>query len=291
MSPSAAGPGQRARFGGLAVRAALLPALLACCLFAAPAAAHYRPLATEDLGILEQGSQQFELGAEFRKNEAFPYSGLSGDFWQAGNIGIQVPVGPDAEVWLRGGLFEKLTVHGRAVAPGSATVRLVDGAAKATGDFSLGTKLRLRRKAPGAPGIGFQVAVELPNTPDESGLGTDQLSVLGVLILEQTVAGIDLFANAGLAVMDMPTQLRAQKDKRVYGVGFATPLGGNCRLLGEVAGLAGSDAPGLEDHCRARLAVQSSGPKWAWDAGVVAGLERPDGDWGVSVGLTQWFGK
>ncbi len=271
--------------------AACLLALLVCSALATPATAHYRPLATEDLDILPQGRQQLELGAECRKNETFPYSGLTGDFWQAGIIGVQVPVGPDAEVWLRGSLFEKLTVHGRAAAPGGGAVRLINGAAKATGDFSLGTKLRLRRKAPGAPGIGFQVSVELPNTPDESGLGIDQTSVSGVLILEQSLGGVDLFANAGLAVMDMPTRLRAQKDKRVYGVGFATGVGPGLRLLGEVAGLAGSDAPGLEDRCRARLALQSTGRAWSWDVGVLAGLERPDGDWGISAGITQWFGK
>ncbi len=257
-----------------------------------PAAARYRPLATEPLNnIPKKGEYRIDLGAEFRDSESFPFSGLKGELLRLGTMGYEIGLGPDAAFFVRGTAYQTLSIASRTAAPNSAALSFTGNDTDAVGDFTLGTTMRFRKTTSDTIGLGFQVAVKLPNTPNQSGLGNDETDVFGTLIAEKRAGKATVFANAGFAILGNPMTLNSQKDKKTFGLGVSVPVWDRYALLGEVNGRSGSSNPGTEDRAVARLALQQAKGDWRWDAVVSAGLKKVDSDWGISVGVTHDWGS
>ena len=81
-------------------RLACLFSLVLLC--AAGATAQQRPLLTEDVDIIPQGTLRIEAGIDFMQNAKFPLSGLTGDLTRVGVIGLSVGLAPNVEFQIEG---------------------------------------------------------------------------------------------------------------------------------------------------------------------------------------------
>ncbi|MBI4866512.1 MAG: hypothetical protein HY816_06145 [Candidatus Wallbacteria bacterium] len=275
----------------LQFRRALASLAASALLATAPAAAHIRMLGTENLEMLAEGQYQLELGAVLRGDESFPLSGLTGDYLQLGNISFEKALGKDAFFFVRGTPYQRLSIDRRAAAPNTPNLTFTGNTTDAVGNFTFGTKLRFSRTSAESAGFGFQFAVEMPNTPNETGLGNDETNFFGTFIGEIMAGDTTLFANLGLGILGIPSALSSQSDKILWGVGFVSPISNDLELIGDVSGRSGSENPGTEDRGTAHLGVRSTAGDWQWDVGVLHGIEAADADWGLTAGLTHRWGR
>ena len=110
---------------------------------AAPAWAQSRPLVTEDPETVPAGNILFEAGLDFLQDALFPVSGLSGDLWRIGTVGLSFGVSSIAEIQIDGGLRNRLAV--KLADPAAPLAGLLDFEGESTSDFEynvIGAKIR-----------------------------------------------------------------------------------------------------------------------------------------------------
>jgi hypothetical protein len=154
-------------------------------------------------------------------------------------------------------------------------------------DVALRTKWRFAAERGARPAFAARVAVMLPQTSFEYGLGPDTLRASLQLLVTRTWDGTALHLNAGIAVQDKPTELHAQADFLAYGVALAQRLGGPWELVAEVAGLGVGRAgePGADRRGEARLGIRRGQQRLRFDLALRRGFEAADGTWGLTAGL------
>src|SRR5262249_22208565 len=103
----------------LSVLRSLIGALTLLGLIFVPgrALAQQRPLATEDPEPIGAGRLLLEGGVDVAHNQEYPVSGLKGNLWRIPTIGISVGISSIAELQIDGGLYNKLTISERRMAP------------------------------------------------------------------------------------------------------------------------------------------------------------------------------
>ena len=190
-----------------------LPLALFC---AASARAQQRPLVTEDVDIIPPGSVRLEVGIDFMQDAKFPLSGLRGDLTRVGVVGVNVGLSPNVEFQLEGVLQNFVSINSRAANP-AILLEIAPGANSTndTGDFRLSTKIKLRNETRRAPALGFKFGVELPNSNEARGIGTNQTNAFGLLLVGKKFGGEDrlnLFGNLGLGIFAAPTRAFTQND-------------------------------------------------------------------------------
>src|SRR5262249_28223440 len=132
--------------------------------FAVTASAQQRPLITEDVDIIPPGSMRFEVGVDFMQKAKFPVSGLTGDLTRAGAIGINIGLAPNVEFQIEGVAQNFLSINSRGVSAIPLDVAPGANSTNDFGDFTLWTKIKLRKETANGPSLGFRVGVELPNS-------------------------------------------------------------------------------------------------------------------------------
>jgi len=253
-------------------RVAALTAVLAT---SAPlsAVAQTRPLLTEEASTAPAGRVVLEAGADVIRAEPNYLTGRERDrldlpvlrlvFSPAGNVEIDVE-------WV-----------GRVVARADPDF----GDVSDWGDVTLRAKVRLAEEAAGRPAIAARFGVTLPETSFGNGLGPNTLRMAAQLLISKTLGGLALHANAGLGLQDEVLRPHEQRDFLVYGVAAVRSLRG-AALTAEVAGRAGSGAPGAEARSEARLGVRLGRGRLRADAAVRRGLAAADGTWGLTAGFS-----
>ncbi|MCC7123463.1 MAG: transporter [Acidobacteria bacterium] len=265
-------------------------ALLATCLWtASPASAQQRPLITEDPEVVGSGRLLIESGIDVERDATYPLSGLSGNLLSVPTIGFSIGLSSIAELQIDGGLYQRLTITERRPAPLSEMLEITGDRTRAVKDLVIGTKIRLLSEQPGRPAIGFRFATRLPNASNESGLGRDTTDFTAQLLFGKTVESIRVVANAGLLILEDPTQAARQDDLLVYGLSLARALTGGAEVVAEVNGRANFSDPasiGAEDRGILKAGLRYTRGPVRVDGAIMLGMSPRDPDIGVTAGLT-----
>ncbi|OLE52035.1 MAG: hypothetical protein AUG51_20265 [Acidobacteria bacterium 13_1_20CM_3_53_8] len=271
-----------------------LCALLFCLLCAAGTQAQQRPLLTEDVDIIPPGTVRIEAGVDFEQNARFPLSGLTGDLTRVGVIGVNIGLSPNVEVQVDGVLQNYLSINSMNV-PSPIPLNVVPGANSTSdfGDFTLSTKIKLRAETRRSPSLGFRFGVQLPNSNQARGIGTNQTNAYGMILVGKKFGRngrFNTFGNLGLGILTAPTQLFTQNDVVLYGLAGIFRLNKQFNLVGEVNGRAntrpGTGPLGTESQGEARLGLQLRASGLRFDIAGIAGLTRFSPRSGVTFGVT-----
>ncbi|HEY3039502.1 MAG TPA: hypothetical protein VGJ66_12255 [Pyrinomonadaceae bacterium] len=255
--------------------------------------AQQRPLITEDVDIIPQGSLRIETGLDFLQGAKFPASGLTGDLTRVGVIGVTIGFAPNVEFQIEGVAQNFLSINSRGVS--AIPLSLAPGANSTndTGDFILWTKFKLRSESRRGPSLGFRVGVGLPSSNQARGIGLNQTNAYGSILVGKKFGRngrFNTFGNLGVAILTAPTQLFSQNDVLTYGAAGIFHLNKQFSIAGEVNGRANTrpgDGPlGTESQAEARLGMQIRASGLRFDFAGIKGLTRFTHDSGFTVGVT-----
>jgi len=261
--------------------------------FGAVASAQQRPLLTEDVDIIPPGSFRIQAGVDFVQRARFPVSGLNGDLTRAGVIGFTIGLAPNVEVQVEGVAQNFLAINSRGVSAIPLNIAAGANSTHDTGDFFLWTKIKLRNETAHLPSVGFRFGVQLPNSNQATGTGLNQTNAYGQVLFGKKFgreARVNTFANVGIGIIGVPTQIFAQNDVLTYGLAGIVRLDKMFSLVGEVNGRAntrpGTGPLGTESQGEARLGMQVRASGLRFDFAGIKGLTKFSPRSGVTVGVT-----
>jgi opacity protein-like surface antigen len=264
---------------------------LAC---ASVASAQQRPLLTEDVDIIETGTVRIEAGIDFLQDAKFPLSGLTGDLTRVGVIGVNVGLAPNVEFQIDGTLQNYLSINSQRV-PAPIALNFTPGTNSTNdfGDFTLSTKIKLRAETKRGPSLGFRFGVQLPNSNQRRGLGTNQTNAYGMILAGKKFGRdgrVNLFGNLGIGILSAPTIAFTQNDVVLYGFAGIIRLTKQFNFVGEINGRQSTrkgNAPlGTESESEARLGLQIKASGLKFDFAGIAGLSEFSPRSGVTFGVT-----
>ena len=271
------------------VRFAFIVILLSCTF----AGAQQRPLLTEDVDIIPQGTIRIEAGIDFMQGAKYSVSGLNGDLTRVGVIGINFGMGPNVEFQIEGVAQNYLGINSRGFS--AIPLELLPGANSTndTGDFTLAAKFKLRNETRRGPSLGFRFGVQLPNSNEARGIGLNQTNAFGSILVGKKFGHdgrFNTFGNLGLAILTAPTELFTQNDVITYGLAGIFRLNKQFSIAGEVNGRANTrpgDGPlGTESMAEARLGMQIRASGLRFDFAGIKGLTSFSPNSGFTVGVT-----
>jgi hypothetical protein len=273
----------------------ILAALLFALLCVVGARAQQRPLLTEDVDIIETGTIRLEAGIDFMQDARFPLSGLTGDLTRVGVIGINVGLSPNVEFQIDGVLQNYLSINSVTVPPpiplGFAP--LTTNSTNGFGDFTLSTKIKLRAETKSGPSLGFRFGVQLPNSSQRRGIGTNQTNAYGMVLVGKKFGErgrVNLFGNLGIGILSAPLQPFVQNDVLLYGFAGIIRINKQFNFVGEVNGRASTRAGraplGTESQSEARLGFQIKASGLRFDLAGIKGLSEFSPRSGVTFGVT-----
>jgi hypothetical protein len=273
----------------------LFSALLLGVLFslAIAANAQQRPLITEDVDIIPPGSMRFEVGVDFMQNAKFPVSGLTGDLTRAGVIGVNIGLAPNVEFQIEGVAQNFLSINSRGIS--AIPLDLAPGANSTNdfGDFTLWTKIKLRKETAKGPSLGFRFGVQLPNSTQGRGIGINQTNAYGQILIGKKFGHdgrVNTFGNLGIGILTAPTQFFSQNDVLTYGLAGIIRVNRQLSVAGEVNGRQntrpGTGPLGTESQGEARLGMQVRASGLRFDFAGIKGLTSFSPRSGITVGVT-----
>ena len=161
---------------------------LACLIFIFSASvcafAQQRPLITDDVDTIPEGSFEIAAGVDFLQNAKFPLSGLKGDLTRVGDIRVKVGFASNIEFQVEGVLQDFLAINS-AANPAPIPLTINGNSTNDSGDFIISTKIKLRNETRFLPAVGFKVGFQMPNTSEGRGIGTNSINVFGKFIVQK----------------------------------------------------------------------------------------------------------
>ena len=229
----------------------------------------------------------------YSRGDFYPLTGLTGNLWQLPVFGVDVGLGPIADLQLAGGPYDRLSITDRAAAPFSDIVHVTGDTAHDVDDLTIGTKIRLVPEGRELPAIGFRFWVRLPNAKRQSGIGQDTTDFSASLLSGKTMGPVRVLANGGLAIMSEATNELKQNDVLTYGAAASLRIAPRAELVSEVNGrwsTRNGVAPiGTESRGRAQVGGAYTRGRFRYDAAVFFGLTPIDPSVGVSAGVSVLF--
>lgn len=260
---------------------------------AGPVWAQSRPLVTEDPETVGPGQILLEAGIDYSRQIFYPVSGLQGNLWRLGTIGLSFGVSPIAEIQLDGGIRNTLAITSRSTAPLSNMLAINGDSTGDVEDFIVGAKIRLLSEGLQRPSIAVRFATKLPNAGNESGLGLDTTDFGLGFALGKTVQSVRVVGNLGFAILADPARGDRQNDVITYGMSIARAVAVGAEVVAELNGRAnmrsGAPIEGTESRAAMRVGGRFTRGAVRLDAAVVLGVTSRDPTWGVSTGLTWVF--
>jgi hypothetical protein len=260
---------------------------------ASVASAQQRPLTTEDPETIGAGRVLLEAGLDYTHEADFPVSGLEGHLFRLPLFGVSVGVSSIAEVQIDGGLFNRLHITERNVAPLSDMVTATGDSTSSIEDIVIGTKIRLVPEGVTRPSFGFRFATKLPNASNESGIGLDTTDFFASVLVAKTVQSIRVVGNGGMAILGDPTRGDRQNDVLTYGLSLARAVTTAAEIVGEVNGRFdvrnGDPPPGTGSRGIFRVGTRYTIGGWRGDASLFIGLTSNDPSVGFGAGFTYVF--
>jgi hypothetical protein len=258
---------------------------------ASQASAQQRPLLTEDVDIIKPGVIRVESGFEFLQKQTFPLSGLRGDLFKLGDTRLSFGLSPAVEFQIEWTLQNFLSIDRR----GPTAIPLKLGANEAdtndVGDVVMWMKMKLRNETRIAPSLGFRFGVQLPNSDETRGIGTNTTNFYASILAGKKLMDnrLNLFGNIGLGILQSPLATFSQNDVLSYGLAGVYTVSDSLNIVGEVNGLHSTRrrAPvGTEDFSEARIGAQLRALGVRWYTAGIFGLSKRAPKTGLAVGIT-----
>ena len=268
-----------------------------CCLMVLSAAttaqAQQRPLVTEDPETIGSGLVLIEAGVDYQHDLFYPVSGLTGNLWKVGTLGVSFGLSSIAEVQIDGGIINRLAVTNQQPAPLSSELTFTGENTKDFEDIVIGTKIRIVEEDTGRPAFGLRFATRLPNASTESGIGLDTTDFFLSALIGKTVQSIRIVGNGGIAILTDPTRGYRQNDVITYGVSLARAVQQGVEIVGEVNGRIQTrdhdTPPGTESRAMLRGGARFTRGTVRIDGALLVGLTDYDPSFGFTAGLTWVF--
>lgn len=258
-----------------------------------PALAQQRPLTTQDPETIGSGRILVEGGLDYGTDVFFPASGLTGDLLRAPLIGVSIGISSIAELQVHGGLFNRLSITRRELAPLSHLLDPIGETTDDVEDMTVGTKLRLVTETEQRPAFGIRLATRLPNASNESGLGLDTMDFYATLVAGKTFMSTRIVGNLGLGILGDPIEGHRQNDVLVLGVSLARALSDSVEVVGEVNTRlntrSGEPPPGTENRGLLKGGARYTLGAGRFDGAILFGLTDRDPAIGFAVGYTHVF--
>lgn len=255
------------------------------------AIAQQRPLITEDVEIVKPGVIRIETGFEFVQDQRFPLSGLRGDLTKLGNTRLSFGLAPNVEFQIEWTLQNFLSIKGREITP----LNLKLGAnANDTNDFSDATlwmKIKLKNESKLTPSLGFRFGMQLPNSNETKGIGTNTSNAYGMITAGKhfNEEKLEVFGNLGIGILQAPLGEFSQNDVLLYGLAGIYKVSDKFNLVGEVNGRHSTRKRpplGTEDFSEARIGGQLRALGVRWYAAGIFGISKNAPKTGLSLGVT-----
>ena len=257
--------------------------------FASPA--QQRPLITEDVDIIKPGLIRIESGFEFLQDIKFPLSGLRGDLTKLADTRLSFGLAPNVEFQIEWTVQNFLSIDGRD--PSAIPLRLGANSADTNdvGDVTLWMKMKLRNETRLSPALGFRFGVQLANSNQARGIGTNTTNFYGMVTAGKRLANdkLNVFGNIGLGILEAPLANFTQNDVLLYGLAGIYTVNDRVNVVGEVNGFHSTRkrAPlGTEDFSEARLGAQVRALGLRWNAAGIFGMSKRAPKTGLTIGIT-----
>jgi hypothetical protein len=260
---------------------------------ASTAHAQQRPLVTEDPETIGSGLVLIESGVDYQHDLFYPVSGLTGNLWKVGTLGVSFGVSSIAEIQIDGGIVNRLAVKDQRPAPLSGELTFTGENTKDFEDIVVGTKIRIVEEDTGRPAFALRFATRLPNASTESGIGLDTTDFFLSALIGKTVQSIRIVGNGGIAILTDPTRGYRQNDVITYGVSLARAVRQGVEVVGEINGRVQTrdhdTPPGTESRAMLRGGGRFTRGTVRIDGAFLVGLTDFDPSWGFTAGLTWVF--
>ncbi len=257
--------------------------------------AQQRPLMTEDIDITPEGSFQISIGTEFLQRVKLSLSGLEGDLTKVGVITTRIGFAPNVEIQIEGTVRNFLAINS-AQTPSPIPLNITRNSTSDTGDFSISTKIKLNKETAKIPAFGIKFGVQLPNSNQAKGIGTNQINAFGKFIFQKKFGDnkespdFNLFGNIGIGILTAPLERFTQNDVLLYGLASTFRLNQRINIVAEMNGRANTrkhNIPiGTESFSEARIGVQVKASQLRFDTAAIFGLTKYSPRTGVYFGVT-----
>jgi hypothetical protein len=255
--------------------------------------AQQRPLVTEDPETIGSGLVLLEGGVDQQREVFYPASGLQGNLLRLPTLGVSFGLSSIAELQIDGGLYNRLSITSREIAPLSGQLDFAGDRTHDVEDIVIATKVRVLSETPGRPAVGVRFATKLPNASNESGLGLDTTDFFVSGLFGKTVQSIRFVGNVGLGILADPVRGDRQNDVLTYGFSVARAVRQGLEVVGEINGRLdtreGQPPVGTESRGAMRIGGRFTRSTVRVDAGLIVGMTSRDPSVGVTAGLTWVF--
>lgn len=259
----------------------------------AVSAAQQRPLTIEDPETVGGGRLLVEAGLDYGTDIFLPVSGLTGDLLQAPVVGASIGLSSIAELQVDAVLYQRMHVSSRVPAPLEFKVRYEGDHTADVGDIVLATKLKVIGERAVRPSFGLRLATKLPNSGNESGLGTDTLDFSATILVGKTHRSNRYVGNLGIAIIGDPVRGDRQADVLAYGFSLAHAFSEGFEAVGEVHGhfqwAWDFPSPGAESKATFRAGLRYTRGSGRVDGALIIGTTSRDPGIGFTVGYTHVF--
>jgi hypothetical protein len=255
------------------------------------ATAQQRPLLTEDVEIIKPGVIRIETGFEFVQDQRFPLSGLRGDLTRLGNTRLSFGLAPNVEFQIEWTLQNFLSIKGRDVSPLNLKLGANDNDSNDFGDATLWMKIKLKNESKITPSLGFRFGMQLPNSNETKGIGTNTSNVYGMITAGKhfNEDKLEVLGNLGIGILQAPLGDFSQNDVLLYGLAGIYKVSDTFNLVGEVNGRYSTRKRpplGTEDFSEARIGGQLRALGVRWNAAGIFGISKNAPKTGLSLGIT-----
>ncbi|HEX5733525.1 MAG TPA: hypothetical protein VF131_11885 [Blastocatellia bacterium] len=259
--------------------------------FATNAAAQQRPLLTEDVDIIKPGFIRIETGFEFLQDQRFPLSGLRGDLTKIADTRLSFGMAPNVEFQIEWTVQNLLSIDSRMTSAIPLKLGANSTDTNDVGDVTIWMKMKLRNETKRMPGIGFRFGVQLPNTDQTRGIGTNTTNFFSMITAGKRFADnkLNVFGNLGLGILQAPVNEFTQNDVLMFGLAGIYTVSDDLNLVGEVNGYHSTRRRtplGTEDFSQARIGAQLRALGVRFNAAGIFGLSKNAPRTGLALGVT-----
>jgi hypothetical protein len=254
--------------------------------------AQSRPLQTEDPETVGTGMVLLEAGANYEHGAAYPASGLNGNLWRVGTFGANFGVSPIAEIQVKGGVEDALSVTHQMPAPLSSLLTFTGTSTHAFPDVIIGAKLRFMAETATRPALAIKFSTELPNESNASGLGLHTTDFHVYFLMAKTIQSVRIVGNIGIGILGSPTNAVLPNDVLDYGISVARAVKPGVEIVGEWNGRYNRSlvaSVGTESRSEMRLGSRFTHGPVRFDGAMLIGVTDFDPTWGFTFGLTWVF--
>lgn len=255
------------------------------------AVAQQKPLLTEDVDIIKPGVIRIETSFEFLQDQTFPLSGLRGDLTKLGDTRLSFGLSPNVEFQIEWTFQNFLSIKNRQPSPIDLKLGANAKDANDFGDATVWMKMKLKEETESFPALGFRFGVQLPNSNESRGIGTNTTNFFAMITAGKKfdTERLNIFGNIGLGILQSPLSTFSQNDVLLYGLAGIYKATDNVNLVGEVNGRHSTRRRpplGTEDFSQARLGAQFRAYGVRLNAAGVFGLSKNAPRTGLSLGVT-----